>query len=615
MTDKPDGENKPFYEDILSKKNRPSRKRKNNEGPGAKKPRTDQASTDNKADPRIPGSGPASPRRSPGTGRFGPDRGGPARRGQARQGPARRGPVNPHADNEFAESQRLFAREQSEQRGTDRSDSAGREPYGRGPYRGRQDSGRDGRSDRPPSGRSGDRRDDRRNERFSERSNERSGDFRPRAGASAGGGYKGKPFVPPQAGIPVFGTLPGETRALLEAFPDIVQSVFPMDSKKIQGLPNDIRELSHELTDERSERRVGYMNEPPVLGAYIRYYQWWNLVRLTRIFSALPLELNDGDAAVDLGSGPLTLPIALWMARPDLRAKKILWYCVDISQGALAAGEELFLALAAKTGNEPWEIVRIKGECGVSLRRKVSLVASANMFNELFWDNPLPLEAQAKHHAETLASYADRNASILVIEPGVPRAGRFVSLLRDSLIRTGFEAVAPCPHQTTCPFPGLRYGKWCHFVFDTVDAPAKLHKLSEDAGLSKDRAALSFVYSTRTENARVEPATDAEPESAVLPDAAEAPVSAEAPSLVMSRLSSMFPDLSVRITSDPIKLPDFYTGRYGCSEMGMVLLTGTYAAADYLKGLDSGSFVTVPRPAHKKAETDQKTGALLIRLK
>jgi hypothetical protein len=71
----------------------------------------------------------------------------------------------------------------------------------------------------------------------------------------------------------------------------------------------------------------------------------------------------------------------------------------------------------------------------------------------------------------------------------------------------------------------------------------------------------------------------------------------------------------VRITSDPIKLPDFYTGRYGCSEMGMVLLTGTYVAADYLKSLDSGSFVTVPRPAHKKAEIDQKTGALLIRLK
>jgi len=376
-----------------------------------------------------------------------------------------------------------------------------------------------------------------------------------------------------------------------------------MDSRKIQALPNDIRELSHELTDERSERRVGYMNEPPVLGAYIRYYQWWNLVRLTRIFASLPLELADGDAAVDLGSGPLTLPIALWMARPDLRQKKILWYCVDISQGALAAGEELFLSLAAKTGNEPWEIVRIKGECGVSLRRKVSLVASANMFNELFWDNPLPIEAQAKHHAETLASYADRNASVLVIEPGIPRAGRFVSLLRDSLMRTGFEAVAPCPHQTTCPFPGLRYGKWCHFVFDTEDAPAKLHKLSEEAGLSKDRAALSFVFSKRTESAPLEA-------DAAIGDADSADSSA-----VVSRLSGLFPDLAVRITSDPIKLPDFYTGRYGCSELGMVLLTGTYAAADYLKGLGSGSLVTVPRPAHKKAETDQKTGALLIRLK
>ena len=116
----------------------------------------------------------------------------------------------------------------------------------------------------------------------------------------------------------------------------------PLDSKRLQELPGEIRELSHGLTDERGERRVGYMNEPAVISAYIRYYMWWNLVRLTRVFSGLPLTLADGDAAVDLGSGPLTLPIALWMARPDLRAVKLTWYCVEPLAGRACRGGRTF---------------------------------------------------------------------------------------------------------------------------------------------------------------------------------------------------------------------------------------------------------------------------------
>ena len=77
---------------------------------------------------------------------------------------------------------------------------------------------------------------------------------------------------------------------------------------------------------------------------------------------------------------------------------------------------------------------------------------------------------------------------------GVPLAGRFVSLMRDSLMRLDFMPASPCPHEGVCPFAGLRGGKWCHFVFDTADAPKALHALSDEAGLSKDRAALSFVY-------------------------------------------------------------------------------------------------------------------------
>ena len=625
---------KPFYENIVSKKKRTegrrsaSGDRKGKGGKAAEKGRTSGDSRD--ARPRV-GDTPTTGAR-PGASRD--DRGGRSERGE-------RGVRTDRAKRDDQAGQR--DRGERGERGM-RTDRAGRDErvsHGDREYRGDRSSARahdSAHADRAP-----------RVERPA-RDGE-SPDARVHAPAR-----RRRPFVAPKERDPVFKKILPETRALLEAFPEIAQSVMPLDSKRLQELPGEIRELSHGLTDERGDRRVGYMNEPAVISAYVRYYMWWNLVRLTRVFSSLPLTLSDGDAAVDLGSGPLTLPIALWMARPDLRAVKLTWYCVDLSQGALAAGEELFLALAARTGSEPWQIVRIKGECGVPLRRRVALVASANMFNELFWDNPAPIEQQVKRHAQDLVSYADRASSIFIVEPGIPRAGRFISLMRDAFIRGGFSIQSPCPHEGVCPFPGLRNGKWCHFVFDTSDAPAKLHKLSDDSGLAKDRAALSFVFASRTEEVKAAPDAGNMPDAGNTPvagntpdavntsgavntpDAADGPGSrnapiagealsaepvapavaegpAEAPLSMLSRMTSLFPDLRVRITSDPIKLPEYHTGRYGCSELGMVLLMGTYQAADYLMGCQSGSLVEVSMPDRKRPERDGKTGAIIIRLK
>ncbi len=593
---------KPFYENIVSKRKRTEGRRSTSGGDRARSSGGDRARS-NSSDRARPNTGdrartgerPGSSERFGTSGRPVPGAGDSATssRGQTHA---------PRGAGRDAHDSRQ-GRDARDSRGTrDNRDSRdGRTP--RAPSDARARSG----APRAASGHDGAR-------------SPRSSSASPREGSRA----PRKPFAGPEELTPVFKAILPETRALLEAFPEIAQAVLPLDSKRLQELPAEIRELSHSLTDERGERRVGYMNEPAVISAYVRYYMWWNLVRLTRIFSGLPLSLKDGDSAVDLGSGPLTVPIALWMARPELRSLKLTWYCVDLSQGALSAGEELFLSLAARTGNEPWQIVRIKGECGAPLRRRVALVSSANMFNELFWDNPAPLEQQVKHHAKELESYADRASSILIVEPGVPRAGRFISLMRDAFIRDGFSVKSPCPHEGACPFPGLRTGKWCHFVFDTADAPAKLHKISEDAGLAKDRAALSFVFASRTEEAKPGEAeeaavsVDATVEGTAEGSSSAAPAPAipsEAPLSMVSRMSSFFPDLSVRITSDPIRLPEYHTGRYGCSELGMVMLMGTYQAADYLVGCHSGSLVKVPMPDRKRPERDAKTGAIIIRLK
>ena len=113
--------------------------------------------------------------------------------------------------------------------------------------------------------------------------------------------------------------LPKEAEEVLKDFDTIIQGLLPLNSKQFSKLPDDIRELSHQLTDERDTRRTAYMNEKVTLSAYTRYFMWWNLVRLTRLFSNIDLskaDIKDGDACIDLGSGPLTAVIAFWLSRP-----------------------------------------------------------------------------------------------------------------------------------------------------------------------------------------------------------------------------------------------------------------------------------------------------------
>lgn len=396
--------------------------------------------------------------------------------------------------------------------------------------------------------------------------------------------------------------LAAESRQILESFESIVQGVRPLSSRQLLRLPENIRDLSHLLTDQRGGRRMGYLNDTVYLSAYMRYFQWWNLLRLTRLFAGLkPSQLNvpDNGVCLDIGCGPLTVPIALWLARPDLREKKLTWYCLDHSQTALSLGEELYLAIAARTiadlgsartiagsasaGNapEPWRIVRVKGELGVALRQRAHLVTAANVFNEVVEESGKLPEFTAKRAADIIMHYKEASAQVLVVEPGTPPAARFLTAFRGALARKGWYIAAPCPcgmewtqgteeaKQCPCPMDGSRGNKWCHFTFSTEDAPQKLQKLSSRAGLPKERASLSFVLASSS--APKAPAKEGQ--------------------------------LEIRVISEPIKLPGERTGYYGCCRQGLVLVESA-------SSLVPGMLVQVAEP--KNPKLDRKSGAVVL---
>ena len=393
-------------------------------------------------------------------------------------------------------------------------------------------------------------------------------------------------FVKPLEDLFSAEKIPEDAKKIIEEFDKVVESTHPLNSKQKLLLPKQIRSLSHFLTDERGERRLGYMNQTVLLSAYVHYYTWWNLVRLVRLFSNIDkkfFDVKDSSVFLDLGSGPLTVPLALFLSRPELRKKHITFYCLDISQQALAFGENIFLSVAARLKCEPWKIVRVKGEFGSSVKEKADFVTSANLFNELCDDFKNPPDFLAKKYTEQILSYLkfeNENARYIIVEPGDPRSARLVSLMRDSFMRRGFFPVSPCTHFCQCPMDGKKGGKWCNYAFKTDDAPAELKKLSEKSELPKERAVLSFVAFQKSKDGQIDGCncfSDERPEF-----------------------------ISMRITSELIKLPGGRSGYYACSEKGLLLIVTT-------QQLLSGQKIRVLNP-QKKLPIDSKSGAYILEL-
>ena len=390
-------------------------------------------------------------------------------------------------------------------------------------------------------------------------------------------------------------SLTRETVTILNSFDEIIQGVRPLNSRQLQQLPEHIRNLSHQLTDDRASRRLGYMNDNIQLSSYVRYYTWWNLVRLTRLFANLPDSVfpTSDTTCIDLGSGPLTVVTALWLARPELRKLHLTWYCLDVSANSLSLGEDIFLSIAAKAkaadeSIEPWQIIRVKGTFGTPIKQKAGFLTCANMLNELDQASDMPPEFQTKKYYEQLQRYTEKDAGIILVEPGVPKAARTLSLLRSRYIKDGRTIAAPCPHAEECPMSGFKAytgskNKWCNFAFTTEDAPHKLQKLSDMAKLPKERATLSFVAVSR----------------------ADTPTNTETSG-------------NIRITSDKLRLPNYMCGYYGCNQYGLVLVTlpdenNTRLPKPPFRP-KSGDLIQVKTKTPDSLPKDEKSGALIVKL-
>ena len=373
------------------------------------------------------------------------------------------------------------------------------------------------------------------------------------------------------------GTLPPEARKILSDLPALIKKTFPIPERFRNVLPSDIAELSRLLTNKRGDRSLSYLGRPNFLSAYLHYFLPWNLYRLCLLIPHIDLCLSPHDTITDIGCGPLTFASALWIARPDLRNIPLEFFCIDRSSTALDAGKKFFAALIKEESR--WNIHLVRQDIDVrqaNVIRKIrpaSLVCAVNMFNETYETLPHNkiegLRRMAVKAAQLLRNLSSDDAFILTVEPGVPQSGRFISFLRASLLELGRPPVSPCPHTLPCP---LTKKRWCHFAFETSEAPEELQRLSAAAGLPKERLVFSFLLAA-AENFASAAKTREE---------------------------------KTRVISDIFPLPDNRYGRYGCGAQGLVLLAGEKSRMEKTASI---SLVTPIFAAGR--QRDKKSGALI----
>ncbi len=166
--------------------------------------------------------------------------------------------------------------------------------------------------------------------------------------------------------------------------------------------------------------------------------------------------------------------------------------------------------------------------------------------------------------------------ALLFVEPGTRLGGAAVMRLRELALEGGLAALAPCPHSGACPLLAGQGGRtWCHFTFDSGDAPDWLLRLSTEAGLTKNGLSLAPLL------------LGAMPE--------------DAPAAAAGREET----LAARVLSAPFAVPGL-TGRarYACTAQGLALLENAEALA-------SGDQLPVRLPPD--APRDAKSRARVIR--
>lgn len=375
---------------------------------------------------------------------------------------------------------------------------------------------------------------------------------------------------------PLFSSVQPVVQHALEIYPQIVEKVIPLSYSHRLELPHAIHELSSLLTSKRNQLQRSYWSSPRFIAAYLWYFLPWNLIRLTRLFSGVSLPaITAKDIVMDLGSGPLTVPLSLWLSQPVWRQQELTLLCVDTSYHPMTLGLELLKNIAIQLGQPlKWRIKLIRKNFFQVLHRvneSIKFCMFGNVLNELKERNRNEIASYMERVTTLLRNTLHSNGSAIFIEPGTRFGGKILAMLREVALEEGLISVSPCTHHQPCPLLKKTAKMWCHIVLE-AEAPRWLSELSQKARLSKSTLSFSFQLLQHKRNC---PTSFFNPEQKCIG----------------------------RIISEAFSVPNMGEARYVCTNRGLALLP-------YAHEIPFGAAIAYNYP--KLEERDPVSGALKI---
>jgi ribosomal protein RSM22 (predicted rRNA methylase) len=173
---------------------------------------------------------------------------------------------------------------------------------------------------------------------------------------------------------------------------------------------------------------------------------------------------------LDLGSGPGSATLAGLRRFPSLSAVVAIERDAELAQ----LGREL---LQGAVSHQLADLLATSFP-------KSDLVVAAYCLGEIAKAQRLPLIDR---------TWQATSGLLLLIEPGTPEGYARVLSVRDHLLATGAQIVAPCPHAQRCPMQGTK--DWCHFAARVERT--SLHRQLKGGSLGHEDEKFSYVAFAR----------------------------------------------------------------------------------------------------------------------
>ena len=197
-----------------------------------------------------------------------------------------------------------------------------------------------------------------------------------------------------------------------------------------------------------------------------------------RVFSELKLRAPEAQITtlLDLGAGPGTALFAAAEIFPRLERATL----IEADEQWIKLGKNL-ARLSGLNPDVQWSRGDLRS--GFSCDQHDAVVISY-VLGELA---PAAAEAVVRQAWRCAAKF------LVIVEPGTPRGFSMIEAARSTLISSGAEIVAPCPHKLRCPM-AIR-NDWCHFS-QRLERTAE-HRQLKGGELGYEDEKFSYVIAAR----------------------------------------------------------------------------------------------------------------------